>query len=112
MNWLKKLKTVLFGSPDQEIRDPDGIYFYVRCSRCGTPVRVRADKRYDLQRDYETGGYIFRKEIMDGGCFQLIHATVHFDAAYRPIEQKIEGGEFITWETFRSLTHQNQNRQS
>lgn len=105
MKWLERFRAALFGSSDQEIRDPDGIYLYVRCSRCGAPVRVRADKRHDLQRDYDSGGYVFHKEIMDGGCFQLMQATVRFDAAYRVIDQEIEGGEFITWETYRSLAH-------
>ena len=104
MNLIKKFRNLLLGSSDGEIKDRDGIYFYIKCSQCGAPVRVRADKRHDLMRDYNTGSLIWNKEIMDGACFQLIHATVHFDPAYHITEKEITGGEFITWEEYAALT--------
>ena len=73
MNLIKKFRDLLLGSSDGEIKDRDGIYFYIKCSQCGAPVRVRADKRHDLMRDYNTGNLIWNKEIMDGACFQLNH---------------------------------------
>ena len=104
MGFLKKLFDTLFGSSEGEIHDPDGIYLYVKCNRCGAPVRVRADRRHDLQRDYDTNEYILRKEIMDGTCFSMMQATVRFGPDYRIIDQQIEGGEFITWEEYKELT--------
>lgn len=104
MGFFKKLVDTLFGSSDGEIRDPDGIYLYVRCGRCGAPVRVRADRRHDLQRDYDTNEYVLRKEIMDGTCFSMMQATVRFGPDYRIIDREIEGGEFITWEEYKALT--------
>lgn len=104
MGFLKKIRDALFGSPSGgEVRDPEGIYLYVKCSRCGAPIRVRADKRHDLQRDYDTNEYVLRKEMMDGTCFNLINATVRFDPTYRIIDREIEGGEFITWEEYNAL---------
>jgi hypothetical protein len=104
MGFFKKIKDAIFGSPEGEIRDPDGIYFYVKCGKCGSPVRVRADKYHDLVRDYDTGEFTWNKEIMDGSCFSLIHATVRFDASRRVIEKEIEGGEFISYEEYKELT--------
>lgn len=104
MGLLNKIKTALLGSADGEIKDKDGIYIYVKCSKCGAPVRVRIDKYHDLQRDEDSGGFILHKEIMDGTCFQLMYATVHFDLNRHITEQEIDGGEFITWETYRALT--------
>jgi len=104
MSFLKKIRDSLFGSSDGEIKDPNGIYLYVKCSRCGAPVRVRVDKYHDLQRDFDTGGFVLNKEIMDGSCFSLMYATVHFDAARRIVGQDIQGGEFITWEQYQALT--------
>jgi hypothetical protein len=104
MGILKRIKAALFGGPDAEARDPDGIYLYAKCGRCGAPVRVRVDKRNDLLRDYDSGDYTLHKEIMDGTCFALMHATVRFDAAYRITDQQLDGGEFITWEAYRDLT--------
>ncbi len=105
MTIFKKVKRWLLGDEHGEIRDPDGIYFYVKCATCGAPVRVRADRRHDLTPDFEHGGYIWRKEIMDGSCFKLMYATVRFDEAQRVISQEIEGGEFITWEEYQALAH-------
>lgn len=104
MGFLKKIIDTIFGSPDQEIKDRDGIYLYVQCNKCGAPIRVRADKHHDLQRDYDTGEFVLNKEIMDGSCFSLIHATVRFDPSYRIIDQEIKGGKFITWEAYHELT--------
>ena len=101
MNLLKKIGERLFGSRSAEITDPNGIYFYLKCQQCGAPVRVRIDRQHDLQRDYDSGGFLLRKEIMDGKCFRLMYATVRLDPAYRIIEQTAEGGEFITWEEYQ-----------
>ncbi|MCJ7551078.1 MAG: hypothetical protein MUQ30_15495 [Anaerolineae bacterium] len=104
MGFLKKVINSVFGGGNGEVRDPDGIYLYIKCDRCGAPVRVRADKRHDLQQDYDTGGYILRKEVMDGGCFTLVRTTTRFDAVYRIVDQQIEGGDFISCEEYRNLT--------
>ena len=104
MGFLKKIAQAIFGSSEGEVRDPDGIYLYVKCDRCGAPVRIRADKRHDLQRDFDTNELVLRKEIMDGSCFSLIHATVRFSPGYRILDQEIEGGEFISWEEYQALT--------
>jgi len=103
MGFLKKLGELLFGSPNAEPRDPDGIYLYVKCAKCGAPIRIRANRHHDLLQDYDTGEYMLNKEIMDGSCFSLIYASVRFDAAYRIISQELRGGEFIDWETYQKL---------
>ncbi len=105
MGILKKIREALFGSPDGEIQDKNGIYLYVKCAKCGAPVRVRVDKYHDLQQDDEGGGFTLNKEIMDGSCFRLMYATVRFDFNRRIVEQEINGGEFITWEEYQALAH-------
>lgn len=96
MGFLRKLKDAILGSQGEKTGDPDGIYLYVRCSKCGDTLRVRADKRHDLQRDYDTGEYVLHKEMMDNSCFNLMQATVRFDASYTIIAREIERGTFIT----------------
>jgi hypothetical protein len=93
-----------FFSGTGEPRDRDALYVYVKCERCGTPVMIRVDKRHDLHRNYDTGGYTLRKEVMDGTCFNLFHFTMEFDPRYNVVSREIEGGEFITWEEYRDLT--------
>jgi hypothetical protein len=103
MGVLKKLGELLFGSPQAEVRDADGIYLYVKCAKCGAPIRIRADRRNDLLRDFDTGEFTLNKEIMDGKCFSLIYASVRFDATYRIVDKEVRGGEFIDWETYQKL---------
>ena len=104
MAFLKKLLESIFGSAGGEVKDREGLYFYIRCSHCGTPVRIRVNKYNDFQRDYESGDLHLRKEVMDGGCFSLMYATIHLDSAYKVIHQEVEGGEFITFDEYRELS--------
>lgn len=90
MNILKRL----IGSG--ESRDPDAIWLYVRCDHCGQKLKIRVDRRFDLHRDYERGGYRLDKSIMDGTCFSRMMARVHFDAGQRVVSQELEGGTFLT----------------
>ena len=104
MSFLKNILSKFFGSSDGEIKDRDGLYFYIRCDKCGAPVRLRVNKFNDFQRDYDTGELHLRKEVMDGGCFSLMYATIHLNSAYKVINQEVEGGEFISWEEYKELT--------
>ena len=98
MKWLERLRGLVGG--EGRVRDPDGLYFYVRCSRCGHKLQVRADRRFEVMRDLDEGGYKLRKEMMDGTCFSLMYATIRFDEDRRIVSREIEGGEFITEEEF------------
>jgi (2Fe-2S) ferredoxin len=98
MKLLKRLRGLAGG--EGRPRDPDGIYFYVRCGRCGQKLKVRADRRFDLVRDLDEGGYVLHKEMMDGTCFSLMYATVRFDDDKRIVSQEVQGGEFISEEEF------------
>jgi len=90
MSFLKRLFGV--GEP----YDPDAIWLYLRCGFCGQKLKIRIDRRLDLRRDYERGGFRLDKEVMDGTCFSLMMARVRFDGGYRIIAQELEGGAFIT----------------
>ena len=105
MSFFKNLIRKVVGASDGEIKDPNGMYFYIQCAKCGAPVRVRADKAHDFELDYDTGERVLRKEVMDGGCFSLMYATVRVNAAYQVIEQSVEGGRFISWEEYNRLAH-------
>lgn len=92
----------LFGSKEGR-GDPDGLYFYVQCDRCGEKLRIRADKRHDLSQDPEKGGYVWHKEIMDGRCFQLMYAHVVLDRGFSVREQSLDGeGHFISREEYEA----------
>jgi len=84
-----------------------GIYFYVRCERCGDRVRVRLNPQAELQQEFgdsgdSIGGYSVRKVVVDQRCFRPIEVRLHFDAARRERSREIEGGSFLTREQFEA----------
>ncbi len=87
----------LFGRPKFERE----MWLYVRCSKCGTPMKVRVDMYNDLS--LEEGGYILRKEMMDDHCFALMRAEIRFDNKRRVRSREIEGGELISKEEYEQL---------
>ena len=104
----------LFGGNKAEdknaYRDPDGIYFYVACDRCQTCVRVRVDKRHDLND--ENGVYRWQKTIVDNRCFQRMTTVVEFDRGYNVVTSEIEGGHYVSEAAYNSFLAQEQAAKS
>ena len=99
----------LFGrSGRREERDPNAIFLYVRCGKCGEKIRLRVDKRHDLMPDYSRGpgdfpeGYVLHRDIMGNDCFQMMQAELYLDRNRNITSQSIAGGEFITREEYEA----------
>ncbi len=100
MDWLNKL----FKPSDRPTRKDFGVlWLYVQCAHCGTPLAVRVNRNNELSHDYENGGYILRKEMMDGKCFQLMYAELHFDDQFKITSQQIDHGKFLTRAEYDAL---------
>lgn len=82
--------------------DPNALWLYVQCDKCGAPVAIRVDTRNDISIDYETGGRFLRKEIMDSTCFQLMYADVRFDGGGKIADKTIERGKFLTRDEYET----------
>jgi hypothetical protein len=82
--------------------DPNAIWLYFRCRRCGTAFRVRVDRRNDLSREDGPGVLFLRKQVMDNKCFQMIEAEVWFDAAYAQVSSEVRGGTLMSEEEYRA----------
>jgi hypothetical protein len=87
--------------------DPNVFWLYVRCARCGTPLSVRVDTRNELSADYEQGGYVLFKEMMDAKCFTLMRAEVHFDQQRNVTKQLVEKGTLITRDEYEKTINPN-----
>lgn len=97
MGFLRRL----FGSEKKGAQgDTQGLYFYVQCDNCGTRLRLRADKQYDLNRTDE--GYTWHKTIVDSKCFRQIPTVVQLDRNYEVVSAEIEGGHYITREEYET----------
>ncbi len=106
MGFLKKLlggsdRPESKSSPSASNADPQGVYFYVQCDRCGAPVRLRADKQHDLLN--EGNGYTWHKTIVDNRCFRPMPTVVTLNANYEMTAQEITGGRYITREEYEAL---------
>lgn len=104
MGMIDRIKSV-FGSSGGT--DPNVLWLYVRCARCGTPLAVRVDTRNELSADYEQGGYVLFKEMMDSKCFTLMRAEIHFDQQRNVTKQSVEKGAIITKEEYMAATKLN-----
>ena len=97
MGLLDRVKS-MFAAP--AAGDPNALWLYVRCARCHTPLAVRVDLRNEPSIDYEAGGYVLNKEMMDTKCFTKMTAHVRFDARRAIVERTVEKGTFITREEY------------
>ena len=101
MGFLDKLRKVLGGSSTGTAGDPYGLWFHFRCKKCGSVVRIRVDRRNDLNREEGgAGSFILRKDVMDNKCFQLMHAELWLDEGYNVASAEILGGELISQEEY------------
>jgi hypothetical protein len=66
----------------------------VQCDNCGTIVKLRADKEYDLER--VDGGYEWHKTVVDSRCFRRMPTTVMLNADFEIVEAEISGGRYVT----------------
>jgi len=101
---LRRLAGLLRG-PSAGPGRGDALTFYVRCSRCGEVIRVRADRRWDLLQEYDEGvtGYTLHKDVLGVRCNQLMHLRVAFDPNYRVTEQDVEGGSLTTPQAYEAF---------
>jgi hypothetical protein len=94
---LKKLAEKLFGKGAPPSAG-SGFFLDVRCSQCGEHFHLFVNTSTDLMQDFHEDGsvtYVLRKEIIGGGCKNLIQVQMDFDGGKRLLSRKIENGEFI-----------------
>lgn len=83
-------------------------YYYLRCNKCGEVIRVRIDRRWDLEQEFDEGGadaasgYAARKEVMGTKCFQMLRLTVQFDRGYHEADKQLSGGTFVGREEYEA----------
>lgn len=109
MGFFKKL----FGGGDQSSKpyvDQQGVYFYVQCDNCGTAVRLRADKTYDLINQGD--GYEWHKTVVDNRCFRPMPTVVRLNSQYEMVAHEISGGHYITAEAYEQWLAEEQARRA
>ena len=83
-----------------------GLYYYVRCDKCGEKIRFRVDPRWDLSPDYDGGDQASRftatKYIVGQKCFRPIEVTLTFDRDRKESGRSVSGGQLITAEEYEA----------
>jgi hypothetical protein len=96
------------GKKESPEGDQSAFYYYIRCNKCGEVIRVRIDRRWDLEQEFDekggdaVTGYAARKEVMGNRCFQMLRLTVQFDRGYREVEKELHGGAFVGREEYEA----------
>jgi hypothetical protein len=104
MSFLKRLLGLGEGGEGRP-RDAKGLYYYVRCDRCGEVIQVRLDRNNDLSiLDYQPMTFFARKVIIGTRCFNRMEAEFTYDRDRKLIEKKVSGGQFVEYEDY--LTYQ------
>ena len=74
--------------------------FYLQCEKCGEKIKVRINKRTDLESGYKEPAdsgpaYTLHKEALGNNCPNLIRISMEFDRRREIISRDITGGKFI-----------------
>ena len=106
MGFMDALRRIFGGGTGtpSESGDPHGLWYHFRCGRCGSVVRIRADRRNDLNREEGPCTYILRKDVMDNTCFQLMRAELWLDDSYNVVTSEVSGGKLISQEEYEEAT--------
>ena len=102
MGLLDKL-TGLFGGggkPGEGGEDTDGVHVYVQCEQCGSKVHLRLSKQYEIAPDYEKGGFVVHKTVVDTKCYRQIPAVFRFDDKHTLTAHEMPGATLITKEQY------------
>ncbi len=107
MGLLDKLSGLFGGGrqPGAAEGDPDGVHVYVQCEQCGAKVHLRLSKQYEIAPDYQKGGYVVHKTVVDTKCYKQIPAVFRFDDRYTMSSHEMPGAHLITREQYEAPEH-------
>ncbi|MCL4534165.1 MAG: hypothetical protein M1370_03270 [Bacteroidetes bacterium] len=102
MGFLDGLRSLFTGLSSGDMY---AMYIYVRCQRCGEKVRLRMDRRFDLEQEFGENlvtGYVANKDILGRNCPNLIRVHIEYDQNFRPRTQEVHGGQLITRQEYEA----------
>lgn len=104
MGLLDSIKRLLGAAPSGASSDR-GLYYFLRCDKCGEIIRFRVDPRWDLEEQFEESSdfptsYAASKDVVGQKCFRTIHATIEFDRGKREVSRSASGAQFVTAQEF------------
>jgi hypothetical protein len=93
MQLLRQLGNMLMGKSFGS--DDIGMYYYVRCNRCGEVVRVRINPMNDLSAKEDGEGLFTHKTVVGQRCYNRIEADFYYDSKRKLMNSQISGGTLV-----------------
>jgi hypothetical protein len=95
MGFMDRLRRLFSGAPTAS-KDV-GLYYYVKCARCGEVIRVRINPMNDLSQSDQGSGFFARKTIVGQRCFNRIDADFTFSGgdSRKLSDASISGGTLV-----------------
>jgi len=77
------------------------LWLQVECGKCQEIIKVRIDKKTDLQSELlqpgESGcAFTLKKEVLGKRCSNLIEVCLKFDSRYNIISKELKNGKLIS----------------
>jgi hypothetical protein len=100
MNWLRKLTEMFTAGP--RLSGDVGLYYYVRCDRCGEVIRVRINPMNDLSLSDDGKRLFAHKVVVGRRCYSRIEADFEYDTNHKLTSSQASGGTFVDKETYEA----------
>ncbi|HDG61406.1 MAG: hypothetical protein B5M49_04195 [Thermotoga sp. 4484_232] len=83
-------------------REGDTLVVYFKCDKCGEVFRSHLRMGYDFIYNYDnpSAPYKIDKLYVGSKCPNKIHLMADFTSSYKPVSFSLEGGTFITKESY------------
>src|SRR5258706_7516841 len=94
MNFLKQLGDFFIRKKSTDQAGDRGLYYYIRCSRCGEIIRLRINPMADLSIE-DDGTRFVRKVIVGKRCYNRIEGEFRYNSGRKLINSEISGGELV-----------------
>jgi hypothetical protein len=101
MNFLRQLANIFTPRPSPASGDV-GLYYYIRCNRCGEVIKVRVNPMNDLSISDEPGKRFTHKTIVGQRCYNRIEADFTYDNNRKLVNSEISGGTMVTQEDYEN----------
>lgn len=81
--------------------ETDILWLVVECGKCKETIKVRIDKKTDLQNEFPQPGkagcaFTLKKEVLGKRCPNLMEVSLKFDDRFRILFREVRGGRLIS----------------
>lgn len=83
-------------------KDKNALVVYIKCNRCGEVFRSHLRIGYDFIINYDdrSSPFMIEKVYVGSKCPNKIELHAKFTGSYKPVSIDIDGGKFISKETY------------